>query len=318
MDTLLTSDPAEAAAFIRRGELAAFPTETVYGLGADAFNATAVRRIFTVKERPADNPLITHIADLEQVRALASTIPETAQALMDRFFPGPLTLILPRDPDVPDVVSAGLNTIGVRMPDHALCQQFLAACDTPVAAPSANRSGRPSPTTWKAVQTDLGGRIPCILQGGRTDAGVESTVVDCTGAAPVILRPGAVTLDHLRAALPDTEVAPPDADTQARSPGTKHRHYAPDARVRLIDDPTEAEPSADHAYIGLTPPNDADAFGRIFTPATIEAYAHELFHFFRTCDAAGCTRVYCQTVAPTGLGQALMDRLQRAASAHAE
>jgi L-threonylcarbamoyladenylate synthase len=127
-----------------------------------------------------------------------------------------------------------------------------------------------------------------------------------------------VTLDQLRVALPDTEVAPPDADTQARSPGTKHRHYAPDARVRLVDKPNEAEPGADHAYIGLTPPDDPDAFGRAFIPDTVEAYAHELFHFFRTCDASGCTRIYCQTVDSTGLGQALMDRLQRAASAHAE
>ena len=164
MTTHLTESPEDAAAYIRRGQTVAFPTETVYGLGADAFNGDAVQQIFAAKGRPSDNPLIVHIADRAQVDRLAASVPGPARALMDRFFPGPLTLILPRCPDVPSVVTAGLDTVGVRMPDHPVAQRFLAACGTPVAAPSANRSGRPSPTTWQAVRDDLDGRIPCILK----------------------------------------------------------------------------------------------------------------------------------------------------------
>lgn len=317
MDTLLTDSPDEAADYIRRGQVVAFPTETVYGLGADAFDETAVQQIFEAKGRPSDNPLITHIADQAQVDRLAASVPPHAAVLMDRFFPGPLTLILPRHPDVPPIVTAGLDTIGVRMPDHPIAQRFLVACDTPVAAPSANRSGRPSPTTWEAVQDDLGGRIPCILKGGRTRAGLESTVVDCTSTPPAVLRPGAISLDALRAAVSDVQGPITDDGSPPRSPGTKHRHYAPTAQVCLVDDPSDAEPDAAHAYIGLEAPPQQDAFGRVRVCPSVEAYAHALFHFFRQSEAAGCTRIYCQTVPDAGLGQALMDRLQRAASATA-
>ena len=315
VNTRLTDNPDDAAAYIRRGQIVAFPTETVYGLGADAFDADAVQQIFAAKGRPSDNPLIVHIAERAQVDRLAASVPDAARMLMDRFFPGPLTLILPRHPDVPSVVTAGLDTVGVRMPDHPIAQRFLAACDTPVAAPSANRSGRPSPTTWQAVQDDLGGRIPCILQGGRTRAGLESTVVDATTAPPVVLRPGAVSLDALRAVVPGVQGPAADDDGPTHSPGTKHRHYAPSARVRLVDTPADAEPDAAHAYIGLDTPADVDAFGKIQVCDSIETYAHDLFHFFRTSEAAGCTTIYCQTVPDAGLGQALMDRLRRAARA---
>ena len=312
VDTVCTSSPSKAAAFIRDGRLAAFPTETVYGLGADAFDTNAVQRIFEAKERPPDNPLITHVADIDQVHALARATPAAARTLMDRFFPGPLTLILPRHSEVPEVVSAGLDTIGVRMPDHDLCQQFLSACDTPVSAPSANRSGRPSPTTWEAVYDDLNGRIDCILQGGRTNRGLESTVVDCTTERPTVLRAGAITLEALRATLPETTVEA-ESEVQARSPGTRHRHYAPDAQVRLVDDPEDATPDEQHAYIGLEPPAEPDAFGHVHLCSDVEAYAHALFHFLRTSDASGCTAIYCQTVEPRGIGRALMDRMERAA-----
>lgn len=317
MKTLLTTSPAEAARHIRQGQTVAFPTETVYGLGADAFNPDAVQQIFAAKGRPPDNPLITHIADRSQVSRLAASVPQHAAVLMDRFFPGSLTLILPRHPDVPMNVTAGLDTIGVRMPDHPVAQRFLAACETPVAAPSANRSGRPSPTTWQAVHDDLGGRISCILQGGRTRAGLESTVVDCTITPPAVLRPGAISIDALRAALPDGNLLAPGAGDNARSPGTKHRHYAPTAHVRLVTDPSEAVPDPDHAYIGLEAPVDANAFGKVQVCDSVETYAHDLFHFFRQCEAAGCTTIYCQTVPTTGLGAALMDRLERAAQATA-
>lgn len=321
MTTLRTTSPAEAAAFIRRGQTCAFPTETVYGLGADAFCEAAVRAIFEAKGRPPDNPLIVHVTRPDQVPHVAQRIPGAARQLMERFFPGPLTLVLPRHPDLPPVVTAGLDTVGVRMPRHPVAQAFLAACGTPVAAPSANRSGRPSPTSWQAVLADLDGRIPCLLRGGRTEAGLESTVVDATGAAPVVLRAGVVTLEQLRAVCPKARLADEEylADEKheapPRSPGTRYRHYAPRACVRLVDRPGDARPDAPAAYIGLTPPEHPRAFRRVQVCADEAEYARELFHFFRESDAAGCAVIYAERVPPHGLGRALMDRLQRAAAA---
>lgn len=313
-ETLLTTDVHEAAALIRQGELVAFPTETVYGLGADALNPEAVRKIFEAKGRPLDNPLIVHIAHLDQLARLVRDVPEAARRFMERFFPGPLTLVLPRHPDVPDEVTAGLPTVGVRMPRHPVAQAFLEACGTPVAAPSANRSGRPSPTRWEAVYADLNGRIACILQGDRSDMGLESTVVDCTGSEPVVLRAGAVPLEALREVVPETRLVGDETSLKARSPGTRYRHYAPKARVVLVDHPDEAVPDPRHAYIGLTPPAHPEAFGACCICPDVETYAYELFDFFRRCDAQGCTRIYAQRVPRTGLGLALMDRLERAAA----
>jgi L-threonylcarbamoyladenylate synthase len=315
--TVLTTSPTEAAEYIRRGKTAAFPTETVYGLGADALRRHAVRAIFEAKGRPADNPLIVHVASVGQVGDVAAQIPEAAQQLMDRFWPGPLTVILPKSDAVPDVTTAGLPTVGVRMPEHSLAAAFLAACDTPVAAPSANRSGRPSPTTWQAVRDDLGGRIDCILKGGRTDAGVESTVVDCTAATPIVLRPGAVSVEALREVLPAVDVETSGDDARAetvRSPGTRHRHYAPRAGVTLVTDPDDAVPSPDAAYIGLAAPADASRFATVRVAPSVDAYAHDLFHFFRTCDREGAAVIYAQLVPDDGLGRALNDRLRRAAA----
>lgn len=314
MDTHLTTSPDEAAAVIRRGELVAFPTETVYGLGADALRPSAVRALFEAKGRPADNPLIVHLVERAQLRQVVAAVPAVAETLLDRFAPGPLTLILPRAEGLPDVVTAGLDTVGVRFPAHAGARAFLRACATPVAAPSANRSGRPSPTHWTAVQEDLGGRIACILKGGRTDAGVESTVLDCTTAPPTVLRPGAVSVEQLRAALGAVDVGDASASGATRSPGTKHRHYAPAAQVRLVQAPAAAEPGPTAAYIGLEAPARPEAFGQCRVVDDVEAYARELFHFFRASDRAGCTVIYAQVVAPEGLGRALNDRLERAAA----
>ena len=312
MQTLLTDNPHEAAALLRAGRLVAFPTETVYGLGADAFNAEAVARIFIAKGRPDDNPLIVHIAHLGQLDLLTDDVSEAARTLIEQFFPGPLTVIVKKKAAVPDVVTGGLSTVGVRMPRHAVAQAFLAACGVPVAAPSANLSGRPSPTTWQAVYDDLAGRIACILQGDRSDAGLESTVVDCTETVPVVLRTGVVTLEHLRAVLPAVRTLEPEAPQAVRSPGTRYRHYAPRAQVRLVAHPSDAEPRSETAYIGLDAPETPDVFGLTMHCQSTEAYAHALFDFFRRCDAAGLETIYCQTLAPTGLGRALMDRLRRA------
>jgi L-threonylcarbamoyladenylate synthase len=311
----LTTSPEEAARHVREGHLVAFPTETVYGLGADAFQPAAVEAVFEAKGRPPDNPLIVHLVERAQLRRVAAAVPPVAETLLDRFAPGPLTLILPKAEDLPEAVTAGLDTVGVRFPGHDRARAFLRACDTPVAAPSANRSGRPSPTDWTAVQEDLGGRIACILKGGRTEAGVESTVLDCTGPRPTVLRPGAISVERLRAAI--GEVALPDdaSGPQApRSPGTTHRHYAPAATVQLVRGPAGAEPGPAAAYIGLEAPARPDAFRRCHVAADVAAYARELFHFFRACDRADCTVIYAQAVEPGGLGRALNDRLERAAA----
>ncbi|MEF8817154.1 MAG: L-threonylcarbamoyladenylate synthase [Salinibacter sp.] len=314
MVTALTTSPEEAADRLRRGGLVAFPTETVYGLGADAFQPDAVRRIFDAKGRPADNPLIVHLHRRGQIQRVAADVPPSAQRLFDVFAPGPLTLILPKHDGLPSVVTAGLETVGVRLPRLPLAQSFLEACATPVPAPSANQSGRPSPTSWEAVEHDLGGRVDCILQGGRTDTGVESTVVDCTTDPVAVLRPGAVAVEAIRRVLGAVQEAPPDEEAAPRSPGTRHRHYAPTAQVRLVDTPSNASPGARHAYVGLEAPSRPNAFGAVYVEEDIEAYAHDLFHVLRACDEKEIEIIYAQSVSSEGLGRALNDRLRRAAA----
>jgi L-threonylcarbamoyladenylate synthase len=315
VDTHITDQPEEAAAYIRRGELAAFPTETVYGLGADAFSSEAIQKIFVSKGRPSDNPLIVHIAKVSDIPRLADSISPIAEVLIGHFFPGPLTLVLPRRDAVPDIATAGLPTIGIRMPEHTIAQAFLAAAGTPVVAPSANLSGRPSPTTWEAVAADLSGRIACILKGPQSNAGLESTVIDCTQEQPVVLRPGAVTLEQLRAVVPDILSASSDPTLLARSPGTKYRHYAPQGRVRLVPTPVFIPSErAEAAYIGLDTPPASAFLDPVRICVNTEHYAHELFDFFRLCDSEGIQTIYCQTVEVTGIGRALMDRLSRAAA----
>ena len=308
MKTTLTESPEEAAAFVRGGDVVAFPTETVYGLGADALSPDAVRKIFEAKGRPSDNPLIIHVSRRDQIDSLVRSVADSAQILIDRFFPGPLTVIAEKSDAVPPIVTAGLQTVGIRMPAHPTASAFLEACKRPVAAPSANRSGRPSPTTWEAVLADLSGTIPCILKGDRAKVGLESTVVDCTGTSPVILRAGAVTLEQLQEAIPDIRLVN-DAQGTVRSPGMKHRHYAPRARVEVVSEPP-ADPDDGATYIGLETP--ASEFRLTLVVDNVEAYAHELFDYFRRSDEAGASTIYCQRVDERGLGLALMDRLRRA------
>lgn len=313
MKTTITPSPSIAARFIQRGEVVAFPTETVYGLGANIFDEEAVRKIFVAKERPADNPLIAHIFDLSQLEQLTSGIPENAAKLIKAFFPGPLTLILPRNEKVPSIATAGLNTIGVRMPKDPLTRQFLRACAVPIVAPSANLSGRPSPTTWQAVRADLNGRISCILKGDRTKIGLESTVVDCSGETPVILRAGAVTFEDLSKVIPQTRISGAADLDVPKSPGMKHRHYAPKAKVVLAPFPQYTVPTNASAYIGLQAPPNMPMFELILICKDVEDYARELFNFFRDCDERAVETIFCQTVDEKGLGLALMDRLRRAA-----
>lgn len=311
MQTILTTSPEEAAQIIKRGGVAAFPTETVYGLGANVFDEEAVEKIFAAKGRPGDNPLIAHIADVSQISLLASYITESAHRFIEAFFPGSLTIVLPKSERVPMIATACLQTVGVRMPLHELANDFLRLCDTPLVAPSANLSGRPSPTTWQAVYEDLKGKIDCILQGEQTKVGLESTVVDCTSRIPLVLRAGAVTLEQLQIVVPQTRLANNKEDEPARSPGLKHKHYSPRARVVLIDAPQEENALKENGYIGLDAP-DVE-FGLQKICSSVEEYAHELFLFFRRCDEREINTIFCQKVEEKDLGLALMDRLRRAA-----
>ena len=313
MKTKTTQSPSLAARYIANGEVVAFPTETVYGLGANIFNEEAIRKIFEAKGRPSDNPLIAHIADLSQLKSVASEVPPIAEKLVEAFFPGPLTLVLPKHKQIPAVATAGLNTVGVRMPSHPIAQQLLRACGVPLVAPSANLSGRPSPTTWQAVREDLSGRIACILKGDQTKVGLESTVVDCTGKVPLILRAGGITLEQLRAVIPETCVAADDDSGAPKSPGTKYRHYSPRAQVFVANFPQHIVPANEAAYIGIDPPSRVEAFQKTLLCKDVTEYAHSLFQFFRECDDSEVKTIYCQAVSEEGLGLALMDRIRRAA-----
>ncbi len=312
MRTVLTESPKRAAAYIERGDIVAFPTETVYGLGANVFDEKALRKIFIAKKRPADNPCIGHIADIADLALLASRVPRSAEKFIEHFFPGPLTVVLPKQHSVPLIATAGLSTIGIRMPHHPVALSFLKACGVPLAAPSANLSGTPSPTTWQSVLSDLDGRISCILRGGHTRVGLESTVVDCTGAVPQVLRSGAVTLEQLREIIPSTRIAIQKSADSPKSPGMKYRHYSPRARVIIVSNLCEIRPAANAAFIGMEAIPGIKKFRLHRICTHVEKYAHELFDFFRHCDDADISIIYCQSVEPKGLGLALMDRLKRA------
>lgn len=312
--TVVLRAPTRAADLVRAGQLVAFPTETVYGLGALAQDAAAIGRLFRAKGRPSDNPLIVHIADREQLPTVVRRVPAAAAALMAAFWPGPLTLVLPRARAIPDAVTAGLDSVGVRLPNHPVALAFLRAVAAPVAAPSANRSGRPSPTRWQDVLADLDGRIAGVLRGAPSQVGLESTVVDCRGRTPVVLRPGAITLEQLRTVVAGVRPYAPRAGGAARSPGLRHRHYAPNAQVVLVDDLRRVSADATAGGIGRRAPVAPEQFGRIRTCRSVAAYARAVFAFFRACDAAGLRTVYCERVPDAGLGAALMDRLRRAAA----
>lgn len=310
--TVLTKSPAEAAEFIKRGGIVAFPTETVYGLGANVFDVKATEKIFIAKRRPSDNPLIAHVGSVEQIKLLVSEITEPARKFIESFFPAPLTLVLPKAERVPLTATAGLETIGVRMPKHELAREFLRLCAVPVVAPSANLSGKPSPTTWQAVLEDLQGRVDCILQGEMTEIGLESTVVDCTSEVPLILRAGAITLEDLQKIIPETRLYDSENVEKPKSPGLKHRHYSPQAKIRLVQSSKfKFQSSKSIAFIGLSEPDQK--FDLIKICSSVEEYAHELFAFFRECDARAVETIYCQTVEEKGIGLALTDRLKRAA-----
>ncbi|MGB5013864.1 MAG: L-threonylcarbamoyladenylate synthase [Pyrinomonadaceae bacterium] len=318
MRTIVTTSVIEAAAFIKRGGVVAFPTETVYGLGANVFDAAAVAKIFEAKRRPADNPLIAHISTRDQISELTPEITQYAEKLIAIFFPGPLTVVLKKRETVPMIATAGLDTIGIRMPKFELANEFLRACGVPVVAPSANLSGRPSPTTWEAVIEDLDGRIDCVLKGEPTEIGLESTVVDCTADVPLLLRSGSISLEQLIAVMPEIKTLQSDSGEKARSPGMLHKHYSPRAKVVLIEGSDRGagiKPSeiglSQSSFIGFRPPDFG--FDLVKKCTSVEEYAHSLFEFFRECDRKNIETIYCEQVEESGIGAALMDRLLRSA-----
>ena len=315
-----------AAEVIRAGGLVAFPTETVYGLGADATDPTAVARIFAAKGRPADHPLIVHLGDADLVEAWADVVPPAAHLLADAFWPGPLTMLLWRSPKAPDAVTGGLDTVGLRVPDHPLALRLLRAVGDGVAAPSANRFGRVSPTTAADVVSELGDAVDLVLDGGPCRVGVESTIVDLTGAAPVVLRPGGVGIERLAEVLgrePELQQGPAP-ERSARAPGMLAAHYAPQARVVLADEGSVAAVSAGlvargEGRVGVLAPGVTDGLApeviELEPAGGPEEYARLLYGRLRQADRLKMAWLVCVPPPARGVGVAVRDRLGRAAAA---
>jgi L-threonylcarbamoyladenylate synthase len=311
---------ARAVDVLRRGGLVAFPTETVYGLGADAANADAVHHLFAVKRRPADHPVIVHVADATQLDEWSASVPPAARALADALWPGPLTVIVPRSARVPDAVTGGRDTVGVRVPGQPLAHALLAKFGGGIAAPSANRFGRVSPTTADDVRADLGDDVDLVLDGGPCRVGVESTIVDCTRVEPVIARLGGVTQDQISRVLGRTiEVSDRGA---VAAPGTLEHHYAPNARVHVTtDDDVGARAisllatGARVALLAMHPPDGLPKGVIVLeSPRDADEYAHVLYARLRESDARDVDHVLAVPPPSEGIGAAVADRLQRAAS----
>ncbi len=328
---LLQSDDASikrAAECIKKGGLVAFPTETVYGLGANGLNPDAVKAIFAAKRRPQDNPLILHISAIEEAEPLCY-LTENARIMARAFWPGPLTMLFKKKSVVPDAVTAGLSTVAIRMPSNIIANRFIKACGLPIAAPSANRSGKPSPTTAEHVLDDMDGRVDFIIDGGPCEVGVESTVVDMTGSVPTIFRPGAVTPEQISMALGECRVSEAvmkdvPKGAYAPSPGMRHKHYAPKAEMILVSG--SPEKTADYIikhyregdYILAMEGNIHlyDGYPAASLGKDAGQAAHRLFYLLRETDKMGVKRILSETLPYDGLGLAVMNRLARAAAFH--
>ncbi len=321
---------SKAADLIKKGEVVAFPTETVYGLGANAFNDSAVQKIFIAKGRPSDNPLIVHISDLDQLNNLVEFVPENAKLLMKKYWPGPLTIVMKKSPLVPFSVTAGLDTVAVRMPSNKIALELIKKAGVPLAAPSANSSTKPSPTMAKHVMDDLNGKIPLILDGGNCDIGVESTVIGLAGEKPILFRPGKVTLEELKKVLGEVDSAKPvlnslsSSSSVPSSPGMKYKHYAPKAELVLVEAVKGNDFSREVATLTLN--NNSNSVGVIsftkeignenefFFDKNIDLYAKELFSALRELDERGVKKIIVEGVIDTNFGLAIMNRLRKAAS----
>ena len=327
----------EAAAILKKGGLVAFPTETVYGLGADALNEEAARKIYAAKGRPSDNPLIAHIAKKEDIEPLVREIPEAGKKLMDAFWPGPLTLIFPKSGRVPKGTTGGLDTVAVRMPSDPVARRLIELAGTPVAAPSANTSGRPSPTTAEHVRQDMDGRIEMIVDGGPVGIGVESTIVDVTGEIPMVLRPGAITMEMLKKCVGAVEIdpailGPVSQDFKPKAPGMKYRHYAPKADLTIVSGKTEdvvraisrmaAERESEGLSVGIICTDETRALypcgvvRSMGVRARQETIAHNLYAVLREFDDLNADVIYSESFEGGELSQAIMNRLCKAAGYH--
>ncbi|MCL2375807.1 MAG: L-threonylcarbamoyladenylate synthase [Defluviitaleaceae bacterium] len=314
---------AEAADIIKNGGLVALPTETVYGLGANALDEAACAKVYAVKGRPSDNPLIMHISDVAMLDSIAKNVPPMAEKLIQTFWPGPLTVILQRK-NVPR--GTFLDTVAVRMPKNPIALRLIDLAKTPIAAPSANLSGRPSPTTAGHVLRDLSGKIDMILDGGPCEVGLESTVIDCSGdGAPVILRPGSVTREMIEGLIGPVGMATEAAKDEApKSPGMKYRHYAPEAKLTVVVGEAEKvrakiqSLATDTEKIGIMATAESAYYYKhknvLIMGDSHEAIAANLFDMLRLCDEMGLEEVFVEGVAEEGLGVAIMNRLKKAAS----
>ncbi|MDP4179825.1 MAG: L-threonylcarbamoyladenylate synthase [Bacillota bacterium] len=323
-----------AADILRVGRLVAFPTETVYGLGANALDEEAVKKIFAAKGRPSDNPLIVHVSDKEMIEGLVKKIPEKAFELMRQFWPGALTLIMEKADCIPHIITGGLNTVAIRMPSHPIALELIKVSQIPVAAPSANISGRPSPTEAEHVIHDLSGKVDLIIDGGSSNIGLESTVLDLTVDPPMVLRPGGVTLEQLRGLLKDVVVDPALLDItrsefRPKAPGMKYTHYSPKADVIIVDGNIEAIVSKINELASNRISNGIKV-GILATEQTREKYkscnvlslgdrrkpetiAANLFKGLRELDLTGVEVIFTEAVDDTGVGLAIMNRMKKAA-----
>lgn len=323
-----------AAKVIKEGGLVAFPTETVYGIGVNSFNEEAIKKIFIAKGRPQDNPLIVHIAELEQIYDLVKEVPQKAKTLMKKFWPGPLTLIFKKSQKVPYVNTAGMDTVAIRMPSNTIAHLLIKRAEVPISAPSANVSGKPSPTDASHVIEDLYGKVDVIIDGGKCDVGVESTVLDLTEKVPVILRPGAVTLEMLREVIGNVEVDPsllkkPQEDLKPKSPGMKYKHYSPNAEVYIVTGDLEKvvkkiqelteEQLKYGKKVGIMATvqtstqyekGEIIVVGDRNRPETI---AKNLFEVLRQFDKKGVDVIFAESFEYDNIGLAIMNRLEKAA-----
>lgn len=325
-------DPAlarEAGQILAAGGIVAFPTETVYGLGANALDETAVQKIFTAKGRPSDNPLIVHIADIKEVDALIAEIPEKAKLLMDAFWPGPISIIMQKSDKIPDCVSAGLKTVAVRMPSNPVAREIIRAAGVPIAAPSANTSGKPSPTEASHVREDMLGKIDMIADGGSCTVGLESTVIDMTSDIPTVLRPGGITLDMLESVLGEVHAGKGSAtqDEAPKSPGMKYKHYAPKADLTVIEYKSDCTAALTELVLqdkkdGLRVGVLADGKDYTICGADIllqggnsaQVYASTLFDALREFDAEGAQKIYAPLTWQDPIMVAVRNRIYKAAA----
>ncbi|MBU4265966.1 MAG: threonylcarbamoyl-AMP synthase [Candidatus Altiarchaeales archaeon] len=309
-----SEDIKRAADIIREGGLVAFPTETVYGLGADALNPHAVARVFEVKNRPHFDPMIVHINSLACIEQLCLKVDERARRLMERFWPGPLTLVLPKSQVVPDIVTAGLPTVAVRMPSHPVALELIKEAGTPIAAPSANLFGHLSPTSAEHVREQVGSKVDLILDGGKCPVGVESTVISLTEKEALLLRPGGLSLEDTERVIGKVKI-PKSNPKRPQSPGQLLRHYSPKTPLRLLTEEIVFENGKRIGFLAFTPPEETLSYEmvEVLSPrGDLREAAANLFSCLHRLDKAGLDIIYAEPVSEGGLGRAIMDRLCRA------